>query len=419
MFVYIFKLKAIICMGNFLKERFYILIAMYAGVIFISNDAFLPAIPEIASQLNSSVSHIQDAVTTFLLGSLILLFFMGALSDKYGRKRVILVSGVIFLIGNTVCGLVNDATTLLLARIISGSAMSSIGAAGIVAINEYYNEKEAVKSLAYASNVMISAPMLGPIVGAMVLSSTGNWRNIFLYDSVLMVFVLILIYLYMPETNKNIGSSNKLSDQFRGMFYLLKSKVFFRYALTFGFLAVPLMFWITGSSVMLRNNLGEGYNLSANEYALWQLPVFLCLVCGNNLAVFISKKFGVYKTVNYSLWSFVLLIPVFLIFPYYFPHHALGIAIPMGVFLLVRGINNAPFNQFILSLTSTNKGSAGGIAALISSIASVLGSKIASSFSENSNNGNMANMLIFVLFFALIGVLNLIASNIYKNKDSN
>ena len=261
-------------MGNFLRKRFYILIAMYAGVIFISNDAFLPAIPEIASQLNSTVSHIQDAVTTFLLGSVILLFFMGALSDKYGRKRVILISGVIFLIGNTVCGFAHDATTLLLARIISGSAMSSIGAAGFVAINEYYSEKEAVKSLSYASNIMISAPMLGPIVGAMVLSSTGNWRNIFLYDSVLMVFVLILIYLYMPETNKNTDSyDNKLSDKFRGMFHLLRYKVFLMYSLTFSCIGIPFMFWITGSSVMLRNNLGEGYNLSANEYALWQLPV--------------------------------------------------------------------------------------------------------------------------------------------------
>ena len=143
------------------------------------------------------------------------------------------------------------------------------------------------------------------------------------------------------------------------------------------------------------------------------------MICGNNLSVFVYKKLGVYKTVNYSLWSFVLLTPVFLIFPYYFPHHALGLIVPMGAFLIIRGVNTAPFNQFILSLTNTHKGSAGGINSLINSILAVVGSKLASSFSENSNNGNMENMIILVVSFILIGALNFMCSKIYKNKKTN
>ncbi len=293
-------------MKKFLHDKFYWLIALFAGTVFLSNDAFLPAMGHIARDMNTDKGAVELAVTMFLVGLLGCQLFLGPLSDKYGRKITIIICGIVFLIANFYCGFTSNLKGLLIARIFSGSTMAVIGASGFSAINEFYEDKEAVKAMSYTANVSLLAPLFGPVIGAYILKFTGSWRNIFYYDNILMLFALLLIILYMPETNKDVlarkyyknpklydklsveeqaeleknpysHKGTSLLSKFRGMIMLSKNKTFMAYAMVGCIASFGFMIWITGAPVLLMN-LGQ----TPEQYSLWQMPVFIGLIAGNN-----------------------------------------------------------------------------------------------------------------------------------------
>ncbi len=423
-------------MKKFLHNNFYWLIAIFAGTVFLSNDAFLPAMDIIATDMHTDKGSIELAVTLFVTGSLVLQLFMGPLSDKYGRKTTIIACGVVFLISNFYCGYTSNLTGLLIARVFSGSTMAVIGASGFSAINEFYEDKEAVKAMSYAANISLLAPLFGPVIGAYILKFTGNWRNIFYYDNIAMLFVMLLIILYMPETNKDVimrkyqknpklynkltieeraeleNNSNhgtSLLAKFRGMIMLSKNRTFMAYSMVGCIASFGFMIWITGSPVLLMN-LGQ----TPEQYSLWQFPVFIGLIAGNNGAIYMSQRFGVDKTVNFITLTVPFCSILFMIGVYFFSNSPLGLVIPMTIYLIFRGLQNAPINQFLLSMSNNFKGSAGALSGLIAGLGSVIGSYTASLMASSTNLQTVSAISISVALILFVGIL----ARYWRRKDN-
>ncbi len=414
-------------MKNFLHNKFYLLIAFFAGTVFLSNDTFLPAMDTIARDMGIYKGSVELAVTMFEAGALIFQLFMGPLSDKYGRKTTILACGLMFLVSNFYCGYTSSLTGLLIARIFSGSTMAVIGASGYSAINEFYEEKEAVKAMSYTANISLLAPLFGPAIGAYILKFTGNWRNIFYYDNILMLVVMLLILLYMPETNRDVLARkyqknpklyDKLSTEeqseleknphkgesllmkFRGMVMLSKNRTFMAYSMIGCIISFGWLIWITGSPVLLMN-LGQ----TPEEYSLWQFPVFIGVMVGNNGAMYMAQRFGVGKTVNIITLIMPFCSILFMIGAWFYGSYPLGMVVPMTIYLLFSGLQNAPMNQFLLSMSKNFKGSAGALSGLFGGLGSVLGSFTASRMASATNFQTISVVAISVALVLFVGIL--------------
>ncbi|WP_158589060.1 MFS transporter [Alginatibacterium sediminis] len=388
-------------MANWLRSHFYLLVALYAATIFISNDAFLPAIPIMSDDLDVADGQALMAVTVFVFGSISVQFIVGPLSDAFGRKAIMLGGGLVFMLATWVCGLSDNIAMLLSARFCAGATMSCIFAGGFAAINEYYGDDNAVRALSLSANVTMLAPMLGPVIGAFILQF-HTWHYIFFYDALLMAAVLVLLVLYMPETNLRLlqGRETRLNlrSVFSPLLVVARNRRLMISSAAFGLSGAVFMMWITGSTIMLMKNLG----LSAADYAVWQIPVFVCLLFSNNLAPKLSRKVGLDRYVARVFWLVGLAAIPFAIASL-FETSLLGVMLPMCMFAFVKGLQNAPFNQYVLRLEKVYKGTAASLYSFVNGIFGVLGALSASLLAEHSNASYQALMAVLVASSMIVG----------------
>ena len=161
-----------------LLRFFPLLMVCYEISAYLSNDMYLSALPQMAIDFNITQHIAQLTLTAWFLGAASMQLILGPASDQYGRRPVLLLGGLCFVIAAVVSALTTDLTTLLISRFFQGCATCSVVVAGYAAIHELYEHKEAIRVLARMSSITILAPALGPLVGGLILQTVG-WRFIF------------------------------------------------------------------------------------------------------------------------------------------------------------------------------------------------------------------------------------------------
>ncbi len=421
-------------MRKFFQENFYLLTAVMLTSVFMSNDAFLPAIPSMAAEFGSSNARLQQGVSFFVLGSLLLQILVGPLSDRYGRKPIMLGGALVFLLGSLGCILARDVQSFLTARLFQGSAMATTQVTSMAAINEYYSKDKAISALALSANINLLAPVLGPILGALVLSlpvpellsaylGAEPWRYIFVYIGVLGLLAAVMLLLFMPEPGRLPARQSLEADSpdtasespatrseanrnllhiFRQLPRILSNRVIALYSISLSMGGFSLLLWITGAPVMLIQNLG----LSENRYAWVQAPAFLCTVLGNSLAPFLARRFGALNHMNIAHCGILCFSPFVFLIAWWWQESAVALVVAFSLVSLSLGLINAVKNQFIISL-SEYKGSVTGVLMLFGSSGVFLGS-LAASFL--GNYPNYYSFAVIALASFLLGFLPLLAN---------
>lgn len=141
-------------------------------------DLYLPALPAIAHGLGASIEAVQSSVTVFLAGFSLGMLLYGPLSDRYGRRPVLLADMALFTVASLACWLANSVELLIAARF--AQAMGG-GAASVLAravARDVFAPKEAIRQLSRMAMVTSVAPLLAPMLGSAVLA-WGGWRSPF------------------------------------------------------------------------------------------------------------------------------------------------------------------------------------------------------------------------------------------------
>lgn len=141
-------------------------------------DLYLPALPAIAHGLGASIEAVQGSVTVFLAGFSLGMLLYGPLSDRYGRRPVLLAGMVLFTVASLACWLAGSVGQLLAARFaqaIGGGAASVLARA---VVRDVFSPQEAIRQLSLMAMVTSVAPLLAPLLGS-VLLVWGGWRSPF------------------------------------------------------------------------------------------------------------------------------------------------------------------------------------------------------------------------------------------------
>lgn len=382
---------------HFLTRNFYILVGLYAVAVFLSNDMFLPAIGEIASDLDTSNGMVSYGVGLYLLGALTLQFFAGPLSDKYGRRNSLIGGGIFFAFSTFGIMFTHNITSFLIFRFLLGVGTCMFSAAGMASLNEYYKEEEAVKAISLTANLIMLAPILGPIIGAIIIKFT-SWRGIFALDLLFITVVLILIYYYMPETsNKKLSDEISLKESFQGLSIAFKNKTFMLHSFSLASYAGMFLIWITAGTHMLIDRLGY----TPQQYSFFQVPILLAYATGNTISPILVRRSDSRKVIFLSAKIVSYLLIILTIINFIFKSTLIIILITLSSMLFMRGVINAPYNQYILSLEKKFQGSSASMIAITYNTGTFAGSIIASFF-YNFNNWEYT---LLMLGFGALGVI--------------
>lgn len=165
----------------------------------LSIDLYLPALPAIAQGLATTVDAVQLSITVFLAGFSLGMLFYGPLSDRYGRRRVLLGGIGLFVVASLACTLATAIEQLLAARFLQalGGGAASVLARAVV--RDVYTPTEAIRKLSLMAMVTAVAPLLAPLLGSLLLAF-GGWRGCFVALLVWGGLSLLVVSLRLPET---------------------------------------------------------------------------------------------------------------------------------------------------------------------------------------------------------------------------
>jgi MFS transporter, DHA1 family, multidrug resistance protein len=167
----------------------------------LSIDMALPSLPATAQALGAQPATVQLTVTLFLAGFALAQLIHGPLSDRIGRRRVLLGGLVVYVAGGLACWAAPSARLLVLARVLQALGAGSGPVIGRAVIRDLYEPARAARVLGYMGTAMALTPILAPIVGG-VLHVAFGWRAVYLALATCGAVFLGIATLVVPETNR-------------------------------------------------------------------------------------------------------------------------------------------------------------------------------------------------------------------------
>ena len=181
-------------------REFIALMAALMATNAMAIDMMLPALPDMARTLDMGpANNRQLVVTFFLFGFGAGQIFFGPLSDRFGRKTILLTSLVFYGVFAALCAVAESFALLLAARALHGIAAAATRVLAISIIRDRYHGTEMAKVLSFVSIVFMLIPIFAPSIGQALLAVT-HWRAIFLVFAVYALVMLFWAGLRLPET---------------------------------------------------------------------------------------------------------------------------------------------------------------------------------------------------------------------------
>lgn len=250
----------------------------------ISTDLYLPSLPAIGEALAAGNGEVQLTLSVFLAGFAFSQLVYGPLSDRFGRRPVILAGIVLYLLASLACAVAQSIEMLIVARFVQAVGACVGPVIGRAAVRDIYGRERAARMLAYMGMVMALAPAFGPILGGF-LEVWFGWRANF---AVLALFALVILAAsaaILPETNRwksrDATRPGHLVGNYRG---LLRHRSYIGYVLVVACTYAGIFSFISGSSFVLIGLLG----LRPDVYGF----CFAAIVVGYMIGAFLSGRFG-------------------------------------------------------------------------------------------------------------------------------
>lgn len=264
-------------------------LVLVAGLSALTMNIFLPSLPGMAAWFDVSYGVMQQSVALYLLLSAGLQILIGPLSDRYGRRRVLIWSFALFLLATVGTLVAPNATVFLICRMAQATVAAGMVLSRAI-VRDMVSDAQAASMIAYVTMGMSVVPMLGPVIGG-VLDQAFGWQANFALLLVLGVAVLWLIVTDLGETSRPRFVS--LMDQVRQYPLLLGSRRFWGYCLSAAF-ASGCFFAYLGGAPYVGTKL---YGLSSSHIGALFALTAVGYMAGNYVAGRWSVRVGMNRMV--------------------------------------------------------------------------------------------------------------------------
>ncbi|WP_143447540.1 Bcr/CflA family efflux MFS transporter [Kineosporia sp. R_H_3] len=246
------------------RRALVVVLGALAGLAPLCTDLYLPVLPQLAKDLAAPTSQAQLTITAVLLGLATGQVVAGPLSDRFGRRPLLLGGLLAFVVANLVSAVVDDVTVLVVVRLLAGLAASATVVTTRAVIADAFPAAEAARGYAALAAVMGIAPIAAPLAGGLLTYVTG-WRGMFVVLAAIGALLAAVAHVRIPETLA-VGDRRpaRPRDVAAGLVDCLRSRRFVAYMAAIGFSGGLLFTYIASSSFVLQDLHG----LSARQYSL-------------------------------------------------------------------------------------------------------------------------------------------------------
>lgn len=232
------------------------LLAALSAVGPLTTDMYLPSLPDIARQLDASTAQVQLTISAYLIGFAVGQILYGPISDRHGRKPVLLGAIALYCVASLACALSNSIEMLIVAR-----AFQALGGSGGIVltraiVRDIYSGAHAGRELSLIGSVMALAPVLAPILGGLIQTGFG-WRATFLTLVAAGLAGSAIVWSLLPETlSTRAAEPVSIASVLRSYRVIARNRAYLAYLAITSASYAGLFAWISGSAFVLQDLYG-------------------------------------------------------------------------------------------------------------------------------------------------------------------
>ena len=248
----------------------------------LSTDLYLPALPGMAKLFGASESLTNMTLTAFFISFGVLSLVWGPISDKIGRKPVLLIGGILFMLASILCSFSPNVYILIIARILQAAGGAACTAMGTAIVKDAYRSKKREFAITMVQAMTVICPTIAPFLGALLLPHI-NWNGIFIVQAGFGVLVLIGAILYSESIPDKLTIS--LFSSLGRLKVVMQNKNFVIIMLSFTIINASGMAFIGVSSYIYV----DYYGMTPQQYSLFFAFNAICMMGGNFIYIWLAK----------------------------------------------------------------------------------------------------------------------------------
>ncbi len=273
----------------------FLLIAMTA-IGPMSFNILVPAVPGLARKLATDAASVQLTISLFLVGLAGAQLLLGPLSDRFGRRPVVLGGLALTVLSSLAAMAASSIETLILARLVQALGASAAIVIGRAIVRDLVERERAASTLGLVTSAVVLAPMLAPLVGG-ILDTVFGWEAIFVFVAATSAAVLAWAVAVLPETRPPALHGRAGSQLATDLRAFAHSPKFSAYALAAALSSAPFYTFVGGAPHVVVNLMGR----SSAEYGAWFILNSIGFMAGNFATSRLATRYGIDRLIKYGL----------------------------------------------------------------------------------------------------------------------
>ncbi len=332
------------------KIRALLILALLAAFPPLSTDMYLPALPLLTATWQTTEPVINLTLVGFFVSFSLALLFYGPLSERFGRKPVLLGGISIYVLSCLVCAMAGSPAALILGRILQGTGAAAASTLSLAMTKDYFHGNERERVLTHIAVIVSLAPMLAPVFGGIILS-WSRWPIIFYLQMVLGLLAMGGVW----KLKEPAPPSGRTLRQVLSSYRRLAGNVRFMTQCTLIALGMtPLFCFIGGSAFIFVTQFGLSEQTYSYFFAFNSLALMLGFwTCGRLL-----KRMSGYRIILLGYLGILVFSVILALCSDLGPW---GMALPMALMTMSLGLSRPPSSNFLLEQVDSDTGSAASL----------------------------------------------------------
>ena len=379
-----------------LSKTLIILLAATSALGPASMQILLPALPVIKETFEVSTEVAQLTLSLSMLAIALGTLFYGPLSDKYGRKPVMLLGLSIALVGSVFCFLANTIELLILGRFIQafGAAVGLVLARAIV--RDVYGAQEAARVIATLVMVMVVAPMLSPALGGELMLRLG-WEYVFVVIAIACILISLLLFKNLPETLKEPVPFTGVVAMIGNYALLFRSRAFCGYAFCVTFVSVLFFSFISAAPEIMVSVLKR----PPNEYGYYFVMIPIGFMAGNYFARHFGRSMELNRMIGIGVGLGFIGVSLAIALQLVGFHQPIALFAPIALAVLGNGIALPNAQAAAINEFPKFAGSASGLTGFLQMFFSAISAQLVAVIF----NGTVYPLLILMLIASILSLV--------------
>jgi DHA1 family bicyclomycin/chloramphenicol resistance-like MFS transporter len=258
----------------------------------VTMNIYLPALPRVQEYFGTSVAEVNLTVSLALMAFAIGVLVYGPISDRFGRRPVILGGQLVFALGNLLCLLSPSFGALLAGRIVQALGTSAGLVVARAMLGDLYGREKMARMLAYLTMILVIGPTVSPLVGGLITEAFG-WHALFALLLVANVVIFTVVWRFLPETRSAADRNRGAAHLARASLSVIRQPAFMGFAFQSGLIYAIFLTFISIVPYVMAT-----FGHSSTEYGIWYLAVALGYFLGNWVVTRFATRVGLRRLIE-------------------------------------------------------------------------------------------------------------------------